>query len=135
MIRVPEIQKRLQNLGKDISRIDESWAPAQQIIDETVEALEILGVLNGQDTNVPSKWIPCSERMPEEHDSIFAKFKGTDRWMSEMYEKESDLVNVTIRYEDGTKQVKTIKTIDGKWRKGTFSKSEVLAWMPLPEAY
>ena len=23
-------------------------------------------------------WIPVSERLPEEHDSIFAKFKGTD---------------------------------------------------------
>lgn len=25
-------------------------------------------------------WIPVSERLPEEHDSIFAKFKGTDNW-------------------------------------------------------
>lgn len=25
-------------------------------------------------------WILVSERLPEEHDSIFAKFKGTDNW-------------------------------------------------------
>ena len=67
MIRVPEIIKRLQNLGKDISRIDESWAPAQQIVDEAVKALEILGALNGRGTNVPSNWIPCSERLPEQY--------------------------------------------------------------------
>lgn len=26
------------------------------------------------------KWIPVTERLPEEHDSIFAKFKGTEKW-------------------------------------------------------
>ena len=33
------------------------------------------------------RWIPCDVRMPEEHDSIFAKFKGSDRWNSLMWEK------------------------------------------------
>lgn len=32
-------------------------------------------------------WIPCSERMPEERPSMFAKFKGTDRWSMLMFEK------------------------------------------------
>ena len=32
-------------------------------------------------------WIPVSERLPEEHDSIFAKFKGTDNWKRGMFEK------------------------------------------------
>lgn len=26
------------------------------------------------------RWISTEEAMPEEHDSIFAKFKGTDKW-------------------------------------------------------
>lgn len=26
------------------------------------------------------EWIPVSERLPEEHDSIFAKLYGTDKW-------------------------------------------------------
>lgn len=32
-------------------------------------------------------WIPVSERLPEEHDSIFAKFKGTNNWKRGMFEK------------------------------------------------
>ena len=34
-----------------------------------------------------TNWIPVSERLPEEHDSIFAKFKGTDNWKRGMFEK------------------------------------------------
>ena len=41
-------------------------------------------------------WILCSDRMPEEHDSIFAKLKGTDKWNDNMHEKVSDWVNVTV---------------------------------------
>ena len=32
-------------------------------------------------------WIPCNEKMPEEHDSIFTKLKGTDKWSNAMFEK------------------------------------------------
>ena len=35
-----------------------------------------------------TNWIPVSERLPEEHDSIFAKFKGTDNWKRGMFEKK-----------------------------------------------
>lgn len=27
-----------------------------------------------------NRWIPLSEKMPEERDSMFAKFKGTSKW-------------------------------------------------------
>lgn len=36
-------------------------------------------------------WIPVSERLPEEHDSIFAKFKGTDNWKRGMFEKHLNM--------------------------------------------
>lgn len=30
------------------------------------------------------KWIPVTERLPEEHDSIFAKLKGTEKWINDV---------------------------------------------------
>lgn len=49
-----------------------------------------------------SGWIPCSSgRLPEERESIFAKYKGTDKWNDAMFEKISDVVNVTVTDEEG----------------------------------
>ena len=81
-------------------------------------------------------WILCSDRMPEEHDSIFADAKGTDKWKAGMFEKTSDDVNVTVEYDDGTCLVKTSHTLDGKWKveqELKMFKPKVIAWKPLPE--
>lgn len=80
-------------------------------------------------------WILCSERLPEERDSIFAKFKGTNKWQNGMFEKTSDLVIVTVEYENGERRTKTAYTIDGKWKTDSILDHEVIAWKPLPEAY
>ena len=81
-------------------------------------------------------WIACSERLPEEHDSMFAKFKGTEKWDSAMFEKISDDVNVTVEFEDGKRKTKTLHTVDGKWNGGQRGvKFKVVAWQPLPEEY
>lgn len=81
-------------------------------------------------------WIPCNEKMPKEHDSIFAKLKGTDKWRDAMFEKTSNEVNVTIEFEDGKRAVKTLHTIDGRWNEGNRGlKFKVIAWQPLPEPY
>ena len=83
-----------------------------------------------------NSWIPCSERLPEEHETMFAKLKGTDKWDSAMPEKISDDVNVIIEFEDGTRKTKTMHTIDGKWKKDiNIIKFKVIAWQPLPEPY
>lgn len=82
------------------------------------------------------EWIPCSECLPEEHDSMFAKLKGTDKWDNAMFEKISDDVNVTVEYEDGSRHVRTLHTIDGKWKSDiSVVKFKVIAWKPLPESY
>lgn len=81
-------------------------------------------------------WIPVSERLPEEHDSIFAKLKGTDKWREAMFEKISDEVNVTIKYEDGSRKTTTSYTLDGVWeieKEQRIVKQKVIAWQPLPE--
>ena len=83
------------------------------------------------------QWIPCSERLPEERESIFKKAKGTDKWDPEMFESISDDVNVTVEFEDGTRKTMTSYTTDGKWscEKEYRIKMKVIAWCPLPEPY
>ncbi len=82
------------------------------------------------------KWILPEERMPEEHKSIFAKYKGTERWTSGMFEKISDDVIATVEYEDGNRKTIAMHTIDGKWKfPNKLIKQKVIAWMPLPDSY
>lgn len=81
-------------------------------------------------------WIPVEERLPEEHDSIFAKWKGTDKWSKAMFEKTSCDVNVTVEYDDGKRNTITSHTVDGKWAlPNRIIKQKVIAWRPLPEPY
>ena len=83
-----------------------------------------------------ARWIPVSERPPEERDSIFAKFKGTDKWKNGMFEKTSGTVIVTACSNDGSYRTTAAHTNDGKWKINTFLHEEkVVAWMPLPEPY
>lgn len=87
---------------------------------------------------VNDDWIPVSERLPEEHDSIFARFKGTDTWNDALFEKTSDEVNVTIEYDDGSRKTTTSYTLDGVWKiekEQRVAKRKVIAWKPLPEPY
>ena len=78
-------------------------------------------------------WIPCSERMPEEHEWMGTKMFGTTI---------SDEVYVTFENEKGEKFCQHINFQNGElsrydqfhmdtWFKG----SKPIAWMPLPEAY
>lgn len=84
------------------------------------------------------EWIPVSEGLPKEHDSIFAKLYGTDKWTSALWRTRSKEVLVTIEDENGARTVKSSHTTDGKWwieKKTTLSKFKVIAWMPMPEPY
>lgn len=56
-----------------------------------------------RNTDEVERWIPVTEKMPEEHNSIFAKWKGTEHWSNAMFEKRSDEVLVTVEYPDGTR--------------------------------
>ena len=89
------------------------------------------------DTNVGSNgWIMCDVKMPEERDSIFTQFKGTDKRKNSMFERMSEFVNVTVEFDDGTRMVKTLHTVDGKWHMGSgFLKYKVIAWKPLPSPF
>ena len=80
-------------------------------------------------------WIPCSEDMPAEYESVFARFKGTSKWMEGMFEKCSDDVIVTVKFTDGSRKTMAMHTTDGEWRKSDLPIREVIAWMPMPEPY
>ena len=78
-------------------------------------------------------WIPCSERMPEEHEWIGTKKFGTTI---------SDEVYVTFENEKGERFCQHMSFQNGElsrydqfhmdtWFKG----SKPIAWMPLPEPY
>ena len=83
-------------------------------------------------------WIPVEELLPEEHLSMFAKFKSTPRWHNSMFEKTSDEVLVTIETDEGRKIVTHARTYDGQWRCDFLrfhNTYRVAAWQPLPDPY
>lgn len=111
----------------------------KELLIQSADAIEELSVKVAQQNMEKSSqyynggWIPVGERMPKEHNSIFAKFKGTEKWVNGMAEKFSDDVNVTVEYENGAKKVKTLHTCDGKWQtENSLLKFKVIAWQPLP---
>lgn len=107
--------------------------------DRSVNGLTVLSqvidvITNCPDDKLDSKWISVKKEMPKEHDSIFAKWKNTNKWLNGMYEKISDYVNVTVKFSDGTKKTYTAFTRDGKWANlSTVGNPIVTHWMPLPE--
>ena len=84
------------------------------------------------------EWIPVSERLPEEYDSVFAELYGTDKWDDTLWRTRSKRVLVTIEHESGVRSVTESYITDGKWtlgKRATLSKYKVVAWMPLPNPY
>ena len=91
-----------------------------------------------EDAPVVDRWIPVTERMPEEHDTMFAKYWGTDRWNKYMFRKRSDLVEVTVELDDGTRVTEASRTRDGKWaieEEHGFVHKKVVAWHPMSEPW
>lgn len=81
-------------------------------------------------------WIPVRERLPEERDSMFAKFKGTSKWKKGMFEKVSRNVIVTVKYDNGECRTNVAHTVDGRWKlEIRILNAEVIAWKEMPEPY
>lgn len=100
----------------------------------TVYYEQIMDALNKQEAAEPNEWIKCSDEMPEEQETIFAKFKGTDKWSPAMFSQSSEDVRVVIVFADGTRRVSHSHTIDGKWECEKHPlKRTVTHWMPNPE--
>lgn len=76
----------------------------------------------GEDTNVPSNWIPCSERLPNEEEFIKAYCRN-------IYAAE---FIVMIK---GATLPTTLYFKNGSWTDMEGNYYNVVAWQPLPEPY
>ena len=84
------------------------------------------------------EWIPVSKKLPDEHDSIFAKLYETDVVNDMLWRTRSKEVLVTVEFEYGIRSITSSYTTDDKWeieKRVKFRKCKVVAWMPLPEPY
>lgn len=78
-------------------------------------------------------WISVEDYMPDEHESIFAKYYGTNKWNDSMFINRSDNVLVVEVYEDGSKKVGVAHTCDGEWRYDIpIIKRKIIYWMKKP---
>ena len=87
--------------------------------------------------NLPSaqpeqRWIPCSERLPEEDTEVLISYRYKEG------EGDTDHVNIDITSYGttcfGGREIHTLK----EWRQPFdyfHANYEVIAWMPLPEPY
>jgi len=122
-------KRSLKEIQEDIRTL--TRVPSEFIHAKLDELAEEIGEL------AEPKWIPCSEKMPEERDSIFARWKGTDKWDKGMFEKMSATVIAMVEYSNGERTAAPACTRDGKWRCDCIicGNGKVIAWMPLPEPY
>ena len=98
----------------------------------------ILNCIRKEEQSKNDGWILCSEKMPPERDSMFAKLKGTNRWRKTMFEKISDKVQVTIEDKNGKCVTTTANTVDGKWHCDLLvmrKDYKITAWQALAEPY
>ena len=107
----------------------ETYEKTQRVMVEV--SGDVLGTLFYQDgTSRPTgEWIPVSERLPEEKDSLFK---------NKFFDKTSDTVLVTVADRKGQKTTTYAHTIDGKWScdlLAACSDYKIIAWQPLPEPY
>lgn len=80
------------------------------------------------------RWIPVAEKLPEEHDSIWATLYGTKSWQPGLFRKCSDTVIACAERKDGRKRVVAIGRYDGRWDWHKLQDNEqVTHWMPLPQ--
>lgn len=116
-------------------KIDDVSLPCGCDCGHSCENCVIQKVMNEHGGQKENEWIPVGERMPEERNSMFAKFKGTNKWKEAMFEKISNNVLVTISYRSSL-FVRQAHTVDGKWKTDLLALGgTVIAWKPLPEPY
>lgn len=110
---------------------EDGYKPTMEEMSKSMDLLKDLA--NKAD---PLEWIPVSEKLPEEHDSIFAKLYGTDKWDSNLWRTTSNRVLVTVEYNDGTRIVEESHTRDGVWAdEKKCINCKVVAWSPFPNPY
>ena len=103
-----------------IKAIDKHTREDGTLDDDISCILEEVKSVDAKDANVPSKWIPCSKRLPEEGEIVIAYIGGT-------YES-GGYVTACYTIYGGMDWWQNAKT-------GLHILCDVIAWRPLPEPY
>lgn len=120
------VREKLVELLQDENNPVWRWFPNNATMAQFTDYLINSGV-------TVQEWIPVTERLPDEHESLFARYKDTDKWRNAMFTTISDRVIVCAEYENGKRIVKTANTVDGVWKvKDIFHPCKVTHWMPMP---
>jgi hypothetical protein len=131
-----EIIERLKNIARHaVHTVGEE--PFVMSLNDGIAVHEAIELLTNC-PEIPDSWILVTKKMPEEKDTMFAKFWGTDRWNKYMFRKRSDLVEVTIELDDGTRVTSASRTRDGKWdieENHGAVKKKVVAWHYMSEPW
>ena len=107
------------------AQLDCASASAEKLRDAVAQAARLAA-------EAERAWISVEDRLPEEHESIFAKAYGTKRWADGMFRTISDEVLACVAFEDGHKVTMTLRTHDGAWALSSVHRGHVTHWMPLP---
>lgn len=104
-------------LKQDLTRFYDGEVTAKELID----AQPTVG-----------RWISVKNRLPSEHDSLFANHPHFNKYM---WAKESDDVIVYVVFPDGTGRATEGRLRDGKWNTKISPVLEpvITHWMPFPE--
>lgn len=122
--------------GDGVVDMNDLYKCGTQLQNEYLHDLNVLKEL--VDKAESFDWIPVSERLPEEYDSVFAELYGTDKWDDTLWRTRSKRVLVTIEYEGSIRSVSLSYITDGEWaleKRDHLNKYKVVAWMPLPKPY
>lgn len=102
------IRNRLYQFKQELlSNKDRAWYSHTNLL----TAVDLL--ITDLDNLDESDWIRVNDEMPVERDSMFAKFKGTNKWKTGMFEKVSRNVLVTVEYDNGERHTEVAHTVDG----------------------
>lgn len=121
------------NLKKYIKGLDVSLPYDEQDKDDVIRQVCCI-IDNWPTITPPNEWVSVEEGMPKEHDSIFKKLMGPDKWGPGMFERLSDDVIVAVKFADGTRRSGFARTKDGIWvGLPSIGCPVVTHWMPMPE--
>ena len=134
---IEKLEEERQQAEKDIS-LSDTYDEANRCGGKEEAYEKARNIINQLAEEYNDGWILCSERMPDEHDSVFAKFYATNKWNDAMFKKISDTVNVTVIDEKGKGVTTQARTTDGKWSCELLKCNKlyrIIAWQPLPPPY
>lgn len=123
-----------EKLGHCVMTHELAFPEVQDAITDAAKN-DFIELAKGNNASTSAGWISVKDRMPKEHDSMFAQFYGTSKWNGAMWRTESDRVLVAILFPDGTRTVDKGKLKDGEWRTGVARvlPQKVTHWALWPE--